>query len=194
MAWDTFRHSAIPVHFCQIPVVCKDGSEVLRDMSMSMIIMNWQTCRRCMSRKVEIGEHICQKDRKQKLRRANKISGRRRKGRVLTMRDKQPWSCHSEQERVLNKFLSGCFLTGLLRRNTVLLTPHKATFTLRMYPMSHPRLLPASQKQMSSSEAPDKATYLEIDFEEGEPVALDGHKLSLASLLAQLNKVPDIFL
>ena len=63
-----------------------------------------------------------------------------------------------------------------------------------MYPMSHPCLLPASQKQIPSSEAPDKATYLEIDFEEGEPVALDGHKLSLASLLAHLNKVPDIFL
>lgn len=44
-------------------------------------------------------------------------------------------------------------------------------------------------RSVSPEQAPDKATYLEIDFEKGDPVALDGHKLSPASLLAQLNKV-----
>ncbi|CAL5224095.1 g6722 [Coccomyxa viridis] len=44
-------------------------------------------------------------------------------------------------------------------------------------------------RSVSPEQAPDKATYLEIDFEKGDPVALDGQKLSPASLLAQLNKV-----
>ena len=35
----------------------------------------------------------------------------------------------------------------------------------------------------------DQATYLEIDFEAGDPVALNGEKLSPATLLARLNKV-----
>jgi argininosuccinate synthase len=35
--------------------------------------------------------------------------------------------------------------------------------------------------------APDKPTYVEIDFEEGTPVAVDGQKLSPANLLAKLN-------
>ena len=47
-------------------------------------------------------------------------------------------------------------------------------------------------RSVSPEQAPDKATYLEIDFEKGDPVALDGHKLSPASLLAQLNKVQGI--
>ncbi|HIJ66010.1 MAG TPA: argininosuccinate synthase [Candidatus Hydrogenedentes bacterium] len=35
--------------------------------------------------------------------------------------------------------------------------------------------------------APDEPTYVEIDFEEGTPVAVDGERLSPASLLAKLN-------
>jgi argininosuccinate synthase len=35
--------------------------------------------------------------------------------------------------------------------------------------------------------APDKPTYVEVDFEEGTPVAVDGEKLSPANLLAKLN-------
>jgi argininosuccinate synthase len=35
--------------------------------------------------------------------------------------------------------------------------------------------------------APDQAAYLSIDFEKGDPVAIDGKKLSPAALLTQLN-------
>ena len=45
-------------------------------------------------------------------------------------------------------------------------------------------------RSVSPEQAPDKAAYLEIDFEKGDPVALNGEKLSPATLLAQLNKVP----
>lgn len=41
----------------------------------------------------------------------------------------------------------------------------------------------------SPEEAPDKPTYLEIDFEEGNPVAVDGEKLSPARLLDMLNRI-----
>jgi argininosuccinate synthase len=37
--------------------------------------------------------------------------------------------------------------------------------------------------------APDKATVITIDFEKGDPVAIDGKKLSPASLLARLNEL-----
>ena len=47
-------------------------------------------------------------------------------------------------------------------------------------------------RSVSPEQAPDKATYLEIDFEKGDPVALNGEKLSPATLLAQLNKVPSL--
>ena len=47
-------------------------------------------------------------------------------------------------------------------------------------------------RSVSPEQAPDKATYLEIDFEKGDPVALNGEKLSPASLLAQLNEVPTL--
>ncbi|MBV9738388.1 MAG: argininosuccinate synthase [Hyphomicrobiales bacterium] len=36
--------------------------------------------------------------------------------------------------------------------------------------------------------APDKATIITVDFEKGDPVAIDGKKLSPASLLAKLNE------
>ena len=37
--------------------------------------------------------------------------------------------------------------------------------------------------------APDEPTYVEIDFEQGTPVAIDGERLSPASLLEKLNAV-----
>ncbi len=37
--------------------------------------------------------------------------------------------------------------------------------------------------------APDKPTYVEVDFEEGTPVAVNGKKLSPANLLAALNEL-----
>jgi argininosuccinate synthase len=37
--------------------------------------------------------------------------------------------------------------------------------------------------------APDKATYISIDFERGDPVAVDGKALSPATLLSQLNEL-----
>ena len=42
-------------------------------------------------------------------------------------------------------------------------------------------------RTISPEEAPDKATYITIDFERGDPVAIDGQKLSPATLLAKLN-------
>ncbi len=41
----------------------------------------------------------------------------------------------------------------------------------------------------SPEAAPDKPQYLEIDFEAGDPVAVDGEKLSPAKLLARLNHI-----
>jgi argininosuccinate synthase len=38
-------------------------------------------------------------------------------------------------------------------------------------------------------EAPDKPRYLEIDFEAGDPVAVDGQRLSPAKLLARVNEI-----
>src|SRR6186713_259165 len=37
--------------------------------------------------------------------------------------------------------------------------------------------------------APDKATYIDVDFERGDAVAIDGKKLSPAALLARLNEL-----
>ena len=44
-------------------------------------------------------------------------------------------------------------------------------------------------RSVSPEQAPDKPSYLELEFEGGDPVAIDGQKLSPASLLTQLNKV-----
>lgn len=41
----------------------------------------------------------------------------------------------------------------------------------------------------SPEAAPDKPTYVEIDFENGNPVAMDGKKMSPANLLACMNEV-----
>jgi len=43
------------------------------------------------------------------------------------------------------------------------------------------------QRTISPEAAPDKATYVEIDFEKGDAVAIDGQRLSPATLLAKLN-------
>jgi argininosuccinate synthase len=43
------------------------------------------------------------------------------------------------------------------------------------------------QRTLSPEEAPDKPTYLEIEFEKGDPVALDGKKMSPAALFTKLN-------
>lgn len=41
----------------------------------------------------------------------------------------------------------------------------------------------------SPEKAPDTPTYIEIDFEKGSPVAVDGENLSPAALLARLNRL-----
>ena len=43
------------------------------------------------------------------------------------------------------------------------------------------------QRTISPEDAPDKPTIAEIGFEKGDPVSVDGQKLSPASLLARLN-------
>jgi argininosuccinate synthase len=43
------------------------------------------------------------------------------------------------------------------------------------------------QRTISPEAAPDRATVISIDFEGGDPVAIDGEKLSPASLLTKLN-------
>jgi len=43
------------------------------------------------------------------------------------------------------------------------------------------------QRTISPEDAPDKATYVEVGFEKGDAVSIDGEKLSPASLLAKLN-------
>jgi argininosuccinate synthase len=43
------------------------------------------------------------------------------------------------------------------------------------------------QRTISPEDAPDKASYVEIGFEKGDAVSIDGEKLSPATLLAKLN-------
>lgn len=45
------------------------------------------------------------------------------------------------------------------------------------------------QRSVSPEEAPDKPTFIEIDFEKGDPVAIDGEKLSPAAMLTKLNEL-----
>jgi len=42
---------------------------------------------------------------------------------------------------------------------------------------------------VSPEKAPDKPTYVEIEFERGNPVAVDGQRMSPAQLLAHMNKL-----
>jgi argininosuccinate synthase len=45
------------------------------------------------------------------------------------------------------------------------------------------------QRTISPEDAPDTPTIVEIDFEQGDPVAIDGERLSPASLLTRLNQL-----
>jgi argininosuccinate synthase len=45
------------------------------------------------------------------------------------------------------------------------------------------------QRTIAPEDAPDKATEITIDFEKGDPVAIDGKKMSPATLLAKLNEL-----
>lgn len=45
------------------------------------------------------------------------------------------------------------------------------------------------QMTLSPEKAPDRATYIEIDFENGNPVAADGKKMTPAPLLSELNRL-----
>jgi len=45
------------------------------------------------------------------------------------------------------------------------------------------------QRTISPETAPDKVTEITVDFEKGDPVAVDGKKLSPAALLARLNEL-----
>lgn len=44
-------------------------------------------------------------------------------------------------------------------------------------------------RSVAPEDAPDKPTYIEIEFEKGDPVAIDGEALSPAALLTRLNKL-----
>src|SRR5579863_2944644 len=44
------------------------------------------------------------------------------------------------------------------------------------------------QRTVSPEEAPDKATVIAVDFEHGDPIAIDGTRLSPAALLTKLNE------
>jgi len=45
------------------------------------------------------------------------------------------------------------------------------------------------QRTISPEDAPDKPTVIEVDFEGGDPVAIDGERLSPAALLTRLNQL-----
>src|ERR1700754_2380727 len=45
------------------------------------------------------------------------------------------------------------------------------------------------QRTISPEAAPDKATYVEIEFERGDAVAIDGEKMSPATVLTRLNEL-----
>ena len=46
-----------------------------------------------------------------------------------------------------------------------------------------------SSSPRDPADAPDEPRYVEIDFEEGDPVAVDGERLGPAALLARLNNI-----
>ena len=45
------------------------------------------------------------------------------------------------------------------------------------------------QRTISPDKAPDKPTYIEIGFLEGDPISIDGEKLSPAEILTKLNRI-----
>ena len=56
-------------------------------------------------------------------------------------------------------------------------------------PWNEPQYDKILELMVSPEQAPDKPTYVEIEFEKGVPVAVDGEKLSPCDLIAKLNKV-----
>jgi argininosuccinate synthase len=44
-------------------------------------------------------------------------------------------------------------------------------------------------RSVAPEEAPDQPTHVEVDFERGDPVAVDGERLSPAALLTRLNEL-----
>jgi argininosuccinate synthase len=48
---------------------------------------------------------------------------------------------------------------------------------------------PPTHTSLPPNQAPDKPTYVDIEFEGGDPVAIDGVKMSPATLLTKLNKL-----
>ena len=44
-------------------------------------------------------------------------------------------------------------------------------------------------RSVSPEQAPDEPTYVEIEFERGDPIAIDGYRLSPATLLTRLNEL-----
>jgi argininosuccinate synthase len=44
-------------------------------------------------------------------------------------------------------------------------------------------------RSVSPEQAPDKATYVDIEFEKGDPVAIDGARMSPATILTKLNEL-----
>ena len=45
------------------------------------------------------------------------------------------------------------------------------------------------QRTIAPEDAPDKATYIEIEFKKGDPVAIDGKAMSPATLFTELNQL-----
>ena len=45
------------------------------------------------------------------------------------------------------------------------------------------------QRTISPEKAPDKATYIEVEFEQGDPISINGKKLSPEKLLTELNEL-----
>lgn len=56
-------------------------------------------------------------------------------------------------------------------------------------PANEPNYDKILKLMVSPDKAPDKATYVTIDFEKGEPVAVDGKKMKPVELVEYLNKV-----
>ncbi|WP_366556261.1 argininosuccinate synthase [Aquibaculum sediminis] len=44
-------------------------------------------------------------------------------------------------------------------------------------------------RSVAPEQAPDKPTYIEVEFEKGDPVAIDGKRMSPATLLTELNRL-----
>ena len=44
-------------------------------------------------------------------------------------------------------------------------------------------------RSVSPEQAPDQPTYVEVEFERGDPIAIDGIRMSPATLLTRLNEL-----